>query len=399
MNSLRRGSAITLAMLVDLLVPAFATGSTPNDDDPRPPASSETTGEAPTSPDSDQVEGPELTIPRLPPPPIVAACEHLVSAENIRIALPTREMTLAEALRIAALNADRHIAGDWSALDAIGVRREDRIEAMGTPGSVPVVLDELLGLLADAWDRPRIEATADGLVVTSTSGAERLLGTVLHPTGDLFEVTPLPGGLPPVEIDPDPESLVDLVRDMIEPDAWAAFGGRLGRVQVVDRGLLVSAVPSIQIQVRRLLDQLRAGRPREVEVAMEIRAIDLRLARRLESSRGPGSLAAVRAVIAAADEPPLLVADLVTGVDGNPARASAATSTLQTTWEFRPQWHEAGQVLTCHLSLDLEGDAGGGIRRLEIEQAVPLPAGGLVIPIPAVDGQPELVALLTIRSR
>ena len=51
---------------------------------------------------------------------------------------------------------------------------------------------EVLGRLGEAWDRPRLEATRDGLIITSDQGAERLKGTILHPVGDLLHDDPLP---------------------------------------------------------------------------------------------------------------------------------------------------------------------------------------------------------------
>jgi hypothetical protein len=254
-------------------------------------------------------DAPLLSRPSLPTPPIVAACEHLIDAESRRVGLPSRTLSLDETFRIASLGAEIAIDGDWAALEAIGIHADDTLDLPATPASLPVVIAQVLGRLGEAWDRPRLEATRDGLIVTSDQGAERLKGTILHPVGDLLHDDPLPTAIPRDDPPANVAAMAGLLQSMIEPEAWVEQGGRLAAVMPWQDGLLVTAPPSIQIEVRRLLDQLRATRPTEIEAAIEIVALDAEAARRLESSRGAGSLAAVRAVAAAAEGDPLLLLD------------------------------------------------------------------------------------------
>jgi hypothetical protein len=352
-------------------------------------------GSAPPTPG---VPAPVIDRPRLPPPPIVSACEHLLEAETHRIAYPARDATLAEALRIAALSAGIPIEGDWAALDAIGLEADDRLQLPSTPATLPVLMEQVLARVTDAWDRPRLEATPDGLLLTTRSGAERLTGTILHPIGDLLHGAPLPTSIPGDPPPSETDAVADLVRAMIDPDAWAAFGGTLGRLETWQEGLLVTAPPSMQIAVRRLLDQLRAGRPMEIEASIDLVMIETATARRLETSRGAGSLASVRAVAAAAAST-LLNASLVSPVDDAEVRTTCRTPTLEATVTLDPIWYPDLRRLRCRVSVELSGQDAGGTRTLEIEQEVAIPVGGLVLPLPAAANQPPLTLLVTVRAR
>ena len=342
---------------------------------------------------------PTLDAPRLPVAPIVAACGHLLDAELRRIALPAGRVDLEQALRIASLGAELSIDGDWAALDAIGIRASDDLEMPTRAGSIPVVLDQLLGLLSDAWDRTRLEATADGLVITSNDGARRLSGPMLHPIGDLLVERTLPAAIPTDEGPRTPEGLAELVRSMIEPDEWHATGGRLGRIVGTDEGLLVTAPPSVQIKVRRLLDQFRVGRPHDLEASIELVRIDADTARRLEASSGPGSLAAVRAVRRRIDGPPLLESNLVVAVDGDGAETGCTTDDLEAGIELVPVWDADRRRLRCRMTIELEAASLGGRRMLTLDQEIAVPVGGLVVPLPRSEGQPPLAVLMIVRAR
>lgn len=348
----------------------------------------------------DLPEGPPaLDAPRLPSPPIVAACGHLLTAETRRISLPAKTVELQQALSIASLAAALPIEGDWSALDAIGIRANDRVQMPTQAGSLPVILDQVMGQLADAWERPRLEATADGLVITSEAGASRLSGIMSHPIGDLLVDATLPSSVPTEETPVTANELAELVRLLIEPDGWLATGGRLGRMQALDTGLLVTAPPSVQIQVRRLLDQFRLGRPHDLEARVEVVGIDSDTARRLETSSGPGTIAAVRAVREASTGETLFDLNVVTAVDGEGAASECRTKGLEARVEILPAWDSARRRLRCRLSVELDGEACDGHRTLVVDQEVSVPVGGLVIPLPRTTTQSPLALLMIIRAR
>lgn len=384
--------------IAGVLVLATIVGLARADEDP--PAGA--TAQAAASDETDDalpVTAPTLDAPRLPVAPIVAACGHLLEAESRRIALPAGRVELERALQIASLGAELRIDGDWAALDAIGVRASDDLDLPTQAGSIPVVLDQLLGLLSDAWDRTRLEANADGLVITSNDGARRLSGPMLHPIGDLLVDRTLPAAIPTDEGPRTPERFAELVRSMIEPDGWHATGGRLGRIVGTDQGLLVTAPPSVQIKIRRLLDQFRLGRPHDLEASIELVRIDAETARRLEASSGPGSMAAVRAVRRRIDDPPLLEANLVVAVDGDGAETGCTTHDLEAGIELVPVWDADRRRLRCRMTIELEAASLGGRRLLTLDQEIAVPVGGLVVPLPRSEGQPPLAVLMIVRAR
>jgi hypothetical protein len=118
----------------------------------------------------------------------------------------------------------------------------------------------------------------------------------------------------------------------------------------------------------------------------------------LETSRGAGSLASVRAVAAAAAST-LLNASLVSPVDDAEVRTTCRTPTLEATVTLDPIWYPDLRRLRCRVSVELSGQDAGGTRTLEIEQEVAIPVGGLVLPLPAAANQPPLTLLVTVRAR
>lgn len=360
-----------------------------------PPRQAPAPATVPDLPDQPQT----LDAAVLPPAPIIAACRHLLDAELQRIALPEQALELKQAIHLASVGANVSIAGDWSSLEAIGIRADDLVTLPTRAGSLPVILDQMLGLLSDAWDRSRLEATADGLVITSGPGAARLAGTMLHPIGDLLTAASLPAAIPTEDIPPTSQAMADLVRGSIEPDAWQVVGGSLARMQPVDEGLLVTAPPSIQIQVRRVLDQLRLGRPHEIEASIELVPIDAETARRLEASAGPGTVAAVRAVRRDAVGSALFETSVVATVDGEGAVSGCETDALVARVDLRPAWDHQRRRLRCRLSVELDGDSCDGQRLLTVDQEISVPVGGLVMPLPRTGTQSSLALLLIVRTR
>jgi hypothetical protein len=384
----RRSPSRTTA-LVTLVVAALGPAATGEHEDTEASAGSEgVTASAPV-----------LDLPALPPAPIIAACGHLLDAETIRIALPAHHATLLEALRLASLGSGVPIQGDWAALDGIGLDGGDELDLPTSPATVPVLLEQVVSRLTNAWDRPRLEATSDGLLLTTPAGAERLVGTVVHPIGDLLHGDPLPTAIPGDPPPKDPEAIRSLVQALIEPDAWSDAGGRLGQVEIWEETLLITAPPSMQVGVRRLLDQLRAARPVELEADLDLVRIDAESARRIEMSRGVGSLAAVRAVAATASTPSLLSASLCAPVDGTLASTTCRSASVSFDLSVAPTWDPTRRRLRCRVRLHVEGDDAGGVRTLEVEQEVAVPVGGLVLPLPVAGDQPPLTLLVTLRAR
>jgi hypothetical protein len=376
-------------MVAGVLVGAVGSlAAGPHDEDPETP-----------TPAVSAPSGPLLDRPVLPPAPIIAACEHLLGAESVRVALPAHHATLRDALRLASLGSGVSIEGDWASLDGIGLDADDGIDLPSAPAAIPVLLEQIVSGLTDAWDRPRLEATQDGLLLTTPTGAERLVGTIVHPIGDLLHGDPLPTAIPSNPLPNDAEAIKSLVQSLIEPDSWSDAGGRLGRIEVWEETLLITAPPSIQIGVRRFLDQLRAARPMELEAEINLVQIDAAGARRIEASRGAGSIAAVRAVAAAAGETSLLSASLAAPVDGTAVTTTCQAASVSFDLSMVPTWDSMRKRLRCRVQLRLEGDEAGGIRTLDIEQELATPVGGLVLPLPAARDQPPLTMLVTVRVR
>lgn len=370
---------------VILLPLGLASGATPP---PEPPAGS---------------EGP----PRVTPHRITTACERLLEAERIRIALPAGTMKLQDAIRAASIACDFRIDMDWPALDIVGIQPNRRVVSNGAAGPADVVLRQLFTSIGDAWERPRLEATPEGLMITTLTGARALGTPIAHPIGDLLVEHPLPPAVPLESSNSgingsnptfDQAAIRDLVLDLCDSEAWEANGGNLARLRMLDDYMLVDAPPSIQIAVARLLDQMRISRPEHLEIEVSLVRCDPADVTEARLTHAPGSLAVIRMLENSDDRPPLLRCSLDLMLEET-SSSEGRSEDLAARFKITPTWDEERQLVTAKIQCEIDGDAVGGERRLETRCELRVPIGGLALLLPKLADQPSLVILLSVRSR
>ena len=368
-----------------LLPLSLASGATPP---PEPPPGS---------------EGP----PGVTPHRITSACERLLEAERIRIALPAGTMKLQDAMRAASIACDFRIDMDWPSLDIVGIQPHRRVVSNGAAGPVDVVLRQLFTSIGDAWERPRLEATPEGLMITTLTGARALGTPIAHPIGDLLVEHALPPAIPNESSSPgiddsnptlDQATIRDLVLDLCDSEAWEANGGNLARLRMLDDYMLVDAPPSIQIAVARLLDQMRISRPEHLEIEVSLIRCEATDVTEARLAHAPGSLAVIRMLENSDERPPLLRCSLDLMLEET-SSSEGRTKDLAARFKITPTWDAKRKLVTARIQCEIDGEAAGGERRLETRCELRVPVGGLALPLPRLVGQPSLAILLSVRSR
>lgn len=355
-----------------------------------PPASeTPVPASAPTSP------------PHVTPAPVARSLERLQDAERTRVSLPARSARLDDALRLLGQLGELRIDADWSALETIGILRTETVDVDARPGSIMVVLQQVLAAIGGGYERPVIDGTPDGLRVTARAATAGSGGPILHPVADLIESTPLLAGdaETPARL-ADTAELADLIRDVVARDDWYEVGGSLGRIRVQPDSLLVVAPAFVQLEVARLLETLRIQRPDRVECSISIVRMPIAAVERIRLAHPPDSPTAIAAIRRAPDATSRFEA-LVDLVPGTETSVSATHEDVEVTLELDPRWDPAGHVLRCRIHGSVATSEAGVMsdRTIETDLELRLPAAGIVVVLPSTGTQPPLSLLLTSRVK
>lgn len=337
--------------------------------------------------------------PAVTPAPVARAMDRLQEAERIRVSLPARIFRLDEALHVLGQLGELRIDADWAALETIGMRRSDTVEVDARPGSIRIVLEQVLATIGGGYERPVIDGTPDGLRVTARGTTAGTGGPVLHPVADLIDSTTLLArDTATPERFEDTAVLADLIRDVIARDDWHEVGGSLARLKPRPGGLLVVAPAFIQLEVARLLDTLRIERPGRIECSISIVQMSIPAVERIRLAHAPGSPTAITAIRRA---PAALarfeaLADLV---PGSRTSVSATHEDVAVALELDPRWDPELRVLRCRIrgTFSVTGSGSTDTRGIESDLELRLPAAGNVIVLPSTGTQPPLSLLVITR--
>lgn len=366
-----------------------------------------------TPPTDSEAPSPSLPTasspPAVTPHPIARSCRRLIAAEVIRVELPPGPQSLEDLLGVSASKAGMRVDADWAALDAIGISPRDEVVSDGIETSLLIALDSSLSRLGTAWEKPRIESSPDGLLVTTDSGSIDLSAPIAHPIGDLLRPNRLPTAVPGSENEPptepattetiDPrDRIADLVLDLCRRDEWEANGGSTSRLRVVDDLLVIDAPPSIQVLVARLLDQLRAARPGRLEIDLHVLRVNPAVVGRIQSEHGAGAVNVAQRIVESHRQGVLLT-DAFEVPIGITAHGSVETAELATEYRFTPSWDEDRRIVVGRIEFEIAGTDAGGDRRVDRYFDLRVPSGGAVVLLPTAVGQRPLAVTISCRSR
>lgn len=366
---------------------AFAASTPPADDDS--PSQAEPSHPEPSAP------------PRITPAPVVKSLARLQEAERTRVSLPARTFRLDDALLVLGQLGELRIDADWAALETIGIVRNETVSVDARPGSIMIVLEQVLAAIGGGYERPVVDGTPDGLRVTARATTAGTGGPLLHPVADLIESTPLlaADADTPTRF-ADTNELADLIRDVVARDDWYEVGGSIGRIRIRPDALLVVAPAFIQLEVARLLETLRIQRPDRVECSISIVRMPIAAVERIRLAHPPDSPTAIAAIRRASEAASRFeaLADLV---PGRRTSLSAAHDDVEITLELDPRWDPAGHVLRCGIRGTFSMTESDVVdeRTIETDLELRLPAAGIVVVLPATGSQSPLSLLITTRAR
>jgi hypothetical protein len=355
----------------------------------------------PPPPESGRVPAPEIdatVAPRLTPDPVVRSIQRLQDAERIRVSPPARELRLEDVLEILAGLGGLRIDADWTALGTIGIHPDDRVTPDPQPGSLRIVLDQILAQVGADYERPVIDGSPDGLRLTTVGNVGRHASPLLHPVSDLIESQTLlaASGSAPTTFQNEGE-IIALIRDLIITDHWYEVGGSIGQIESRPRSLLIMAPSFVQLEVGRLLQSLRIARPDRVAFSISVVGMKASEIDRIRLAHGPETPASVIAI----RRSPLAVGVFTGEMNiepGSSATIEASNASLETSITLTPVWDAVRHRLRCGIRATLVGAAVGGTRKIETEIDLDMPVTGSVMLVPALADQSPLAVLLTARA-
>ncbi|RPG15544.1 MAG: hypothetical protein CBB69_009615 [Phycisphaera sp. TMED9] len=336
--------------------------------------------------------------PDMTPDPVRRSIQRLQDAERIRVSPPARALSLEGVLEILAGLSGIRLDADWSALETIGINPDDRVTPDPQPGSLRVVLDQILAQVGADYERPVIDGSPDGLRLTTVGNVGRHASPLLHPIADLVEPRePIAESDPPATQFQSAEEITALIRNLIATDGWYDVGGSIGRIETRPRSLLIMAPAFVQLDVGRFLQSLRIARPDQVAFSISVVGMPSSELDRIRLAHEPGSPASI---IAIKRSP--LAAQVFEGEmniePGGSATIEASDSALETSITLTLRWDSARHRLRCDLHATLTGPVVGGTRSVETEIGLEMPVDANVMMVPALADQPPLAVLVTARA-
>ncbi len=323
----------------------------------------------------------------------------------------------------------RHLAGllpvsfaaDWPALRMLSVRPRDRVTLRATSVSAAFALASLSFELSDGLDRPRVEAYAGQIVLTTPEATAAMQVTDVYDLRDLLadettlrtvreDVPPIPvvdpDPEPGPETDPEPDDapgialspienlsdrpepppltpgveLMNLLVDHVDPEAWHTYGGDRASISEHGGAVVVTAPPSMHRKLRNVLKRLRRLHPQAVTIEATIvdlpRPILDQLTRRFDRA----SAALGRAVLLAPAAAPLWRAASGVGLDQDLSLRST-NGGIEITVGIHARFDREAGLLG--LDVDVTCRDGDDERTVETTVNVLLRGGSVVIELPA----------------
>jgi hypothetical protein len=242
-----------------------------------------------------------------------ASLRALREAERSRASIDRSNSTVEAVLAELQATTKIPLRVDWSALERLGIDRDDPFEFHANDLSPKLLLEAIAMSLGSEIERPVVDAGAGQIVLTTDAGRASLRATAVYDVADvLFDPTlidalkALAEGAP-VAIDAplDPahggttspatdetttrdtdavtgveathdalaRRLVRILTTHVDPDGWEVNGGTRAAVTAEAGRLVVSATPIVHRRIQRLLAELRNESPLAAEVELLVGSI------------------------------------------------------------------------------------------------------------------------------
>jgi hypothetical protein len=386
-----------------------------------------------------------------------AALALIDRLDDATVSVSYRDDRLADVIADLDRRSPVGVVADWKALDRLLLDMDETVTLRADDASMWTVLTSLAMRLGDEFERARFEVRGGEVVLTTESASTRMrltdvydvrdllvdgralervradaardAGTVPPPAGgevpdaDAGDPAPDPDPGPDPDVLPEPpirpdlrvpdfrpdaprpaaappseaETLVRLITDHVDPEAWESVGGT--RATITDRdGVIVVSAPATTH--RGLHDALRRlRRARGTAISLDAAIIDVpradfeTLSRRLDRS----SAALVRALLARGGTSVVWQAASAVALDEMLRTRSTAGDT-SVRLELLPTYDRAAGTL--EIGVAVETSHHGDERLIETKVTVPGRRGGAALELPAATpgDTMRLLVLLPRRS-
>ncbi|MSR18868.1 MAG: hypothetical protein EXS00_06855 [Phycisphaerales bacterium] len=194
------------------------------------------------------------------------------------VSIPARHMTIEEFLGLASAQFDTPITGDWAALDAVAISREDEVDIGCKGATVLGALDSVAQLCGEPIERPRLEVFGGRVILTTDAGMKSMRATRIYPAGEMAK------------------EWLEMIMNHVDPEGWVDSGGVRASAEVRDGSLVVTASTRAHAEIESLIASWRHSHPLAVRVSLAIARADA-------GSAAPGA----SAPLAAFTQPPWTV--------------------------------------------------------------------------------------------
>lgn len=289
------------------------------------------------------------------------------------------------------------VRADWEALDLIGVRPRDEVNAQYDGVPALAALEAIALQLGDEFERPTFEAFAGGLILTTASGARERNFTAAYDVRDLvaqgiedalaetvertIDEEEGDAAEPPADRD-EPmaaagERLLLMILEHVHPESWFAFGGDAAKATEHAGVLMVTATATTHRRIAEALALLRETNPFVRRLTAAVIELDTAEWSRLQGLE-------VSAILA--DEAVTLAWQTTADVRlGAEISATVGGTTLSVTPQRDP--------LVGVLDLEIHFRTADGTREVRTTTSMTGPGGTLV----AVPGGGDRLTVLAIR--
>ena len=157
-----------------------------------------------------------------------------------------------------------NVSVDWPALETAGVNKETRVNLHLENVPLRTILDSILAQVGGV--NPLEYAVKDDVLVISTQ--QKLVVPRVYNVSDLIDA-----GAPD-----QVNSLIDLISVSVARGTWGDGKGAVGQIRFLNGVLIVTTTPRIQLQVQKLMDDLRKERPKvNASPAAQVQQAEMRV--------------------------------------------------------------------------------------------------------------------------
>jgi len=337
------------------------------------------------------------------------------------VTLEARGLEAVEAVRRLAEQSPLPLIADWAALEEVGTWDDRPVSVDIRRGGLESALDALVAQLGDEYAPVTWEWHAGGLVITTVDASAAMGLTEVYDVHDLLaadetirsieaaspaprpseppaeaeetagEAAPI-GDLDPFERTPA-ESLLHLIVQHVDPEAWIDFGGDRARVSTHGDLVIVTAPPRLHGRLQSALARLRATNPSMVDLEFAVVDLPADAWEVLERRHDRGTAALARAILRDESAAVLWRARRLPASLETPLRVEVANGPIEIAVACTARQADDGST---ELALDVRTAHGTDVRSVTTRVPAPRFRGSVIVELPSATPSDDLRLLVAV---